>query len=215
MIRRYIAQGPQAETEPGSHGRVLRNLSGIRSVRQMNELESVALDLTQREALLRIAKNQRITAHDICTLHRLWLGQIYLWAGDYRSVNMGKGGFQFANAALIAGLMDALERGALAQYTPCVARAQSPAAVAMAVVHAELILIHPFRDGNGRIARLVASIMAEQAGLPPLDFSPLLGKGKQRYIGAIHAAVGRDYAPLTQLFEKVIAAGQRLQAANA
>ncbi len=215
MPTRYIAQGSQAETEPGSRGRVLRNLLGIQSVRQMNELESVALDLTQREALLRITKKQRITARDICVLHSLWMGQIYPWAGDYRSVNMGKGGFQFANAALIAGLMDALERGALAQYTPCVASAQNPTALALAVVHAELILIHPFRDGNGRIARLVASVMAEQAGLPPLDFSPLLGKGKQRYIGAIHAAVGRDYVPLTQLFEKVIAAGQRLQAASA
>jgi cell filamentation protein len=215
VYRRYIAQGPQAETEPGSRGRVLRNLLGVHSVRQINELESVALDLTQREALLRLTKNRRITANDICMLHRLWLGQIYPWAGNYRSVNMGKGGFQFANAALIAGLMDALELGVLAQYTPCIASAQVPAALALAAVHAELILIHPFRDGNGRIARLVASIMAEQAGLPPLDFSPLLGKGKQRYIGAIHTAMGRDYTQLAQLFEKVIAAGLRLQAANA
>lgn len=39
----------------------------------------------------------------------------------------------------------------------------------MAVVHAELMLIHPFRDGNGRCGRR-ATLMGLQAGLPILDF---------------------------------------------
>lgn len=46
--------------------------------------------------------------------------------------------------------------------------------------------------------------MELQAGLPPLDFSPLARRGKRAYVAAIHAAVGRDYAPLTALFRKVI-----------
>jgi hypothetical protein len=54
----------------------------------------------------------------------------------------------------------------------------------LAEVHAELILVHPFRDGNGRLARLVALLMALQAGLPPLDFSPMAGRGKRVYIAA-------------------------------
>jgi len=39
-----------------------------------------------------------------------------------------------------------------------------PPATALAEVHAELILIHPFREGNGRLARLLALLMALQAG---------------------------------------------------
>jgi cell filamentation protein len=38
---------------------------------------------------------------------------IYPWAGDYRTVNLGKGGFQFAHAPRIAGLMVEFERDAL------------------------------------------------------------------------------------------------------
>jgi cell filamentation protein len=72
-------------------------------------------------------------------------------------------------------------------------------------VHAELILIHPFREGNGRIARLLAMLMGLQAGLPPLDFSPLEGRGKAHYIAGIHAAVGHDYMPLAEMFLRVIA----------
>jgi len=47
---------------------------------------------------------------------------------------------------------------------------------ALAVVHTELVLIHPFRaEGNGRVARMLATLMALQAGLPPLDFSDRIG----------------------------------------
>jgi len=51
---------------------------------------------------------------------------------------------------------------------------------------------------------LLALLMGYQAGLPALDFAPLAGRGKRAYIAAIHAALGRDYGPLTALFERVI-----------
>ena len=87
-------------------------------------------------------------------------------------------------------------------------------ALALAEVHAELILIHPFREGNGRLARLLAVLMALQAGMPPLDFSPMQGRGKRVYIGAIHAAMGHDYLPLTAVFEKIILRSQQRVAAS-
>ena len=40
---RYSAHGPEAESEPGSRGRVLRNLLGIRSVREMARRVSVVV----------------------------------------------------------------------------------------------------------------------------------------------------------------------------
>jgi len=128
VSRKYEARGPEAEFEPGSRGRVLRNLLGITRVRDMNEAESQALELAQEAALDRYGPRHRFTAADIRALHRLWLGPIYPWAGEYRSVNIGKGGFQFAHAPLIAGLMVELERGALRRHTPC--RAASDADVA-------------------------------------------------------------------------------------
>ena len=56
--------------------------------------------------------------------------------------------------------------------------------------------------------------MALQAALPPLDFSPMLGRGRRLYIGAIHAAMGRDYRPLAAVFEKIIGRSWRRAAAN-
>ena len=147
-------------------------------------------------------------------LHRLWLGPIYSWAGEYRSVNIGKGGFQFAHAPLIARLMADLERGALRQNTPCHAANDAEVARALAEVHAELILVHPFRDGNGRLARLLALLMALQAGLPPLDFGPMISRGKRVYIAGIHSAMNRDYSSLTAMMVRVIARSKRRAASS-
>ena len=215
MSGKYVATGPEAEFEPGSRGRVLRNLLGITRVHDMNEAESQALMLAQEAALDRFGLEHRFTADDICALHRLWLGPIYAWAGEYRSVNIGKAGFQFAHAPLIPGLMAELERGALARLTPCRTAPDAEVARAMSEVHAELILVHPFREGNGRLARLLALLMALQAGLPPLDFNPLAGAGNRAYIAGIHSAVGRNYAPLTAMFLRVIERSRRRAASSA
>lgn len=203
--RKYKAVGPQAEFEPGSRGRVLRNLLGITRVGDMKLAESQALVLAQQHAVETYSENHRFTAADICNLHRDWLGPVYVWAGEYRNLNMSKGGFQFAHAPRISALMAELERGPLARHTPCRPAPDAQLAEAVAEVHAELILVHPFREGNGRIARLLAVLMGLQAGLPPLDFSPLERRGKARYIAGIHAALNRDYAPLAEIFLRVIA----------
>ncbi len=204
----------EAEFEPGSRGRVLCNLLGITRVRDINLAESQALEIAQDLALERFSADHRFTARDIRELHALWLGPIYPWAGEFRSVDIGKGGFQFAHARLIQGLMAELERGALNRHTPCRPTDDATVALALAEVHAELILVHPFREGNVRLARLLALLMALQAGLPPLDFSPMLGRGRRIYIGGIHAAMGRDYRPLAAVFEKIIARSKRRVAAS-
>jgi cell filamentation protein len=58
-------------------------------------------------------------------------------------------------------------------------------------------------------------MMALQAWPPPLDFGPLAGRGKRAYIAGIHAAIGRNYAPLTAMFERVIAQSRRRAASSA
>jgi cell filamentation protein len=69
-------------------------------------------------------------------------------------------------------------------------------------------------DGNGRLARLLTLLMALQAGLPPLDFSPLAGRGKRAYIAGIHAAMNREYEALTAAFARVIERSMRRAASN-
>lgn len=201
---RYAAHGPEAEFEPGSRNRVLRNLLGIRSMRAMARAESQALLSAQERLVDSYSSDHRFVADDIRGIHRAWLGSIYSWAGEYRSVNVSKGGFHFAAAREVPRLMRDFEQRELANYTPCRFPAELEIVRALAVVHAELVLIHPFREGNGRCARLLALFMGFQAGLPPLDFGGWSGKVERPYVAAVHAAVGSNYQPMVDLFSEVI-----------
>ncbi|MFM7626909.1 MAG: Fic/DOC family protein, partial [Gammaproteobacteria bacterium] len=157
----------------------------------------------------RFGSKHRFTARDLHDMHKAWMGSIYDWAGRYRTVDIGKGGFQFAHAGRIPILMTELEQGALHRCTPCGDGDDDQVALALAETHAELMLIHPFRDGNGRLGRMLATLMALQAGLPVLDFRPMYGKGTDTYIAGIHAALMRDYRPMQAVFTEVIAAARR------
>ena len=204
MTDRYAARGVEAEFEPGSRGRVLRNLLGIRSMREMARAESKALLKAQEQLIAKFSLDHRFTADDVRAIHRTWLGGVYSWAGEYRGVNIAKGDFHFAAAREVPRLMDQFGRQDLVNLTPCRFAAESEVARALAVVHAEFVLIHPFREGNGRCARLLALLMGFQAGLPPLDFSGWSAIGETEYVAAIHAAMGADYEPMIGLFSGVI-----------
>ncbi|OHB98201.1 MAG: hypothetical protein A2W74_00190 [Planctomycetes bacterium RIFCSPLOWO2_12_38_17] len=117
---------------------------------------------------------------------------------------MSKNGFPFAFPAQIHRLMTEFEKGPLHKYTPCRFKTLGGVIKALAIVHTELVLIHPFREGNGRIARMLAALMALQAGLPPLDFRNMIGRGKKDYIKAVQAGMARNYKPMEKVFAAVI-----------
>lgn len=137
-------------------------------------------------------------------MHKIWLSSIYVWAGEYRQVNMSKNGFPFAAAHLIPKLMLDFEKTCLRKFTPCCFETLDEIAEALSIVHTEFILIHPFREGNGRIGRILSSLMGLQAGLPILDFSGIKGSEKQKYFAAVQAALEQNYQPMKDIFNKVI-----------
>ena len=202
--RKYRAAGPQAEFEPGSRGRVLRNRLGITRVREVNVIETRALQAAMDRFVRHYDENHRFTAEDIRDMHRAWLEGIYEWAGEYRSVNMSRGDFHFAAAGQVPRLMMEFERRELVRRTPCRFSDRQDVVKALAEVHVELVLIHPFRDGNGRIARALATLMALQAGLPQLDFTPITGKRRAKYISAIQMGIDRNYQPMADIFAMLI-----------
>lgn len=202
---RYDVSGlTEAQFEPGSNEQVLKNRLGIASPQAMDDAEARALE----QALLALIGNyderHRFTAADICKIHKNWLGEIYEWAGAYRQVNISKGDFPFAAAARVPALMAEFEKAVLARYTPCNFKDRADVVRALAETHAELVLIHPFREGNGRTARIVSILMALQVGLPLLDFSVIAEEQKPAYFAAVQAGLDRNYQPMERLFAEII-----------
>lgn len=195
---------PEDQYEPGSQGRVLKNLLGIKRKRQMDRFEFQEQIRALEESTRFYGREHLFTSEDICQIHNVWLGKVYSWAGEYRSVNISKGGFSFAMAREVPKLMAEFEKTVLAKHTPCCYDSLPAIAAAMAVVHAELVLIHPFREGNGRLARLLSILMALQAGLPVLDFGGIRGRKKKEYIAAVQIGLSGDYQPMSKIFLSVI-----------
>jgi cell filamentation protein len=195
---------PEDQYEPDSNGRVLRNLLGIKTTEALENVEEERFERLMEEALTRFDSDHRFTTKDIVWLHRVWLEGVFSWAGAFRTVNIGKGGFLFASAVHLPELMRHFEKDQLARLTPCRFESIEEVAAALAEVHVELVLIHPFREGNGRISRLLSVLMALQAGLPPLDFSALQGAQREGYFAAVQAGMDRDYLPMTKIFREVI-----------
>jgi Fic family protein len=99
--------------------------------------------------------------------------------------------------------MDALEK-----YLNRDAAALPTAIMDLALVHYQLETIHPFADGNGRVGRMLISIMALKNGLldmPVLYMSPALERDKDRYIDLLFnvSAKGAWSAWLRFFFEKI------------
>src|SRR5688500_19163359 len=138
--RRYAAAGSEAEFQPGSRGRVLRNFLSINKVREMEDAETQALIAAQRAARTTYGRNHRFTPADIRRLHRMWLGSIYPWAGNYRTVNIGKDGLQFAQAPMIPRLMVNSAKEALHRLTHFREGNDMVVARSQAEVSAKLIL---------------------------------------------------------------------------
>jgi cell filamentation protein len=175
-------------------------------------LEFEALLRAQTAWLERITPATRFTAEILCAMHQDWLSELYEWAGRYRTVELEKGGFHWPPAYRVAKNMATFEKGLLATLTPCRPATLSEVARHIAEVHAELLLIHPFRDGNGRLARWLADLMALQADYPLPSYG-FTGRGasarRQRYIAAVSQGYVMDYAALTVFFAEAI--GRRLR----
>lgn len=198
MSSRYEVDGPQGAIQPGSGGQVLANKLDITSADEIAEAELLLLGQLYEAVLIDELPDRTLVVADLFTWHRRWLGNLYDFAGAMRTVNVSKGGFLFANVAFVPTLLQQFDRDCLQRYTPCSELDDAALASAIAICHVELILIHPFREGNGRLARLLADVMAVQAGHEPLDYSAW-DADKERYFAAIRDGQGSDYAPMQEL----------------
>jgi cell filamentation protein len=190
--------------ELGSEGQVLKNRLGIKSPKEMDDAEALALKKAMEKLVRKFDEKHRFTAADIRAFHRIWLEGLYEWAGKYRQVNITKDGFPFAAAAHIPALMTQFEQNVLTRNTPCNFKEGTEVVHALAETHIELVLIHPFREGNGRVARILSTLMALQAGLPLLDFSLIAGKRKKEYFSAIQDGLDKNYGKMEKLFSEII-----------
>src|SRR5699024_1074201 len=195
--------GSQSEFQSGSGGEVLSNLLDVTSPEEIDEIELDLLDQLYQHVFRRDFPDRRLTVADLESWHHQWLGNVYPWAGEIRNVNLSKGDFHFAAADQIPRLLDEFQETCLDRFTPSHDLSDAALCEALAMTHVELILIHPFREGNGRLARLLADVMAAQAKRGLLDYSEW-DRDKERYFAAIQQGLDRNYGAMIELTSEAL-----------
>ena len=144
---------------------------------ELNEAEQINIG-----AALRWADGRRrdiLNRDFLCELHQRMFGDVWRWAGQYRST------------ARNIGIDDARYWVEHATYPPD--------EIAVRFSH-RLVAIHPFPNGNGRFSRLVGDLLAHQLGQRPFMWGQInlvsAGETRQRYIEALRAADNHDIKPL-------------------
>lgn len=146
----------------------------------------------------KLNKRTRFNLKYIADIHKKALGHLYSFAGKYRTVNMSKGGFVFPSVLYLEQSMQQFEKEFLLplpnQYDNINLLVKD-----IAAIHAELLFIHPFREGNGRTARLLASLMAQKEGFPPLNFKIITEDKFTGYVQAVQKAADKDYSYMEKI----------------
>ncbi|MDZ7685692.1 MAG: Fic family protein [Gammaproteobacteria bacterium] len=197
-MSRYEATGSQAEFEPGSDDRVLQNHLGISDPAEMDHVELLLLEQLYLAVFEEEFPDRRLAVTDLRRWHHQWLGNVYPWAGEQRTVNLSKGSFHFASVAQIPRLLDDFQKRCLDRFTPAHEMEGKSLSEAIAITHVELVLIHPYREGNGRLARLLADVMSVQAGYDLLDYQGW-DQEKDLYFAAIQQGLSGDYREMIGL----------------
>ena len=188
---RYISSHDEGELLPNN-----LNLKDREAIEQ-SEFEGFLLaELTFTEKL---SVRTKFSIRFIKGIHKLSLGHLYSFAGKYRTVNMSKGGFLFPAAQFISRSMETFEKEVLSTL-PNKYENKESLIKDIAIVHGELLFIHPFREGNGRTARILANLMARKQGYKGLNFDKIDDKVFLKYVSAVQSVADKDYLPM----EKVI-----------
>jgi Fic-DOC domain mobile mystery protein B len=130
----------------------------------------------------------------IKTLHRQMLGDVWRWAGKFRTSERNLGIAYNEIPAALRQLLD--DTRASIEY-----KSFPPDEIAVRFHH-RLVQIHPFPNGNGRHARLMADLLVMSLGAERFSWGSAniqdAGAMRQRYIAALHTADDHDIGPLLE-----------------
>lgn len=157
---------------------------------ELNEWEQ--LNIVQGENWARNQRKELLTEVFVRQLHKQMFGETWKWAGEFRKSDKNIGVDWLTIAVELKKLLDD------ADYQ--VEHVSYPLDEIAVRFHHRLVAIHPFPNGNGRHARLMADLLVQRLGRPRFTWGSRslidTSHTRQLYIAALQAADASDIAPL-------------------
>ena len=128
------------------------------------------------------------TVKGLQQIHGYLFGGLYDFAGQIRTLNIAKSGFQFAMARYLPETLKQIE--------------EMPESTLEAIVdkYAEMNVAHPFMEGNGRSMRIWLDLILKKNLKLCVDWSKI---NKKEYLAAMEKSV-TDVAPIKALLQSAL-----------
>ena len=158
---------------------MLENKLGLTSSAELARMEE---QLSKKKAVLLFEKGilDSLPAGKFSTLqaiHRYLFEDIYEFAGEIRKVNMAKGNFRFAPLMYLDAALENIDKMPQADFDEIIEK------------YVEMNIVHPFREGNGRSARIWLDHMLKQEIGKVIDWSKV---DKEDYLLAMERSPVKD-----------------------
>lgn len=177
--------------EPEERNGLLQTWITFRS--ELNQAEQINIAAGAAWAF-RQSRQDVLTEAFIKRLHRKILGDVWAWAGDFRQTER--------NIGIDAIRIPVEVRATLDDIRYWIKNETFLPDEISVRLHHHLVVIHPFPNGNGRITRLLADLLAKRLGQEPFTWGRItltdVSKTRAQYIAALQAADAHDIKPLLE-----------------
>ena len=110
-------------------------------------------------------------------IHKYLFGDVYEFAGKLRTVNLAKGNFRFAPLMYLEAALENIDKMPQSTYDEIIEK------------YVEMNIAHPFREGNGRSARIWLDLMLKNGIGKVVDWSNV---DKEDYLLAMERSPIKD-----------------------
>jgi Fic-DOC domain mobile mystery protein B len=191
-----LFQEPDDATPLQPHDRQGLRQSWITNRQDLNQAEEANIAKGFAWAGGRHLEPENILKIDfVRTLHKQMFGDVWSWAGDFRTRDVNIGNVQAHRIPVdLPAMLDDVKYWADH-------RTFAPDEIAVRLHH-RLVEIHPFPNGNGRHARLMADLLIQQLGGQPFSWGSgslkTVGELRKRYVEALKTADNHDIQRLIE-----------------
>jgi cell filamentation protein len=180
---------------------ILINKLGIKNKLLLEEVERQLLEKTVAFFFKKAKTLSSFDSRLLNKIHKHFFSRLYIWASNYRTVDISKKVTRFAVPKHIPGLMKKFDQE-IQKDNYLIGLDKNKFLEKLAYYKCELIAIHPYREGNGRVIRLFCDLLALKNNYKPFEYSSNADFIKKYLKAAEIGVIKANYYPMLTILKK-------------
>lgn len=195
-------QEREDSTRPLDSTRYFETAKGTKTYSEVAEILAVSVAKNIETIISRSPEDIILTPEWICKIHNNIAGSLFPeWAGRFRGVNI-QVGTHIPPPYFEVPVHMRLYCEDLSARLASVKKQEDIEKISETLAFADWRFqwIHPFKDYNGRVGRILLSAILFKLKLPPAETASIDHEEKERYLKALHIADTSDLSLLTEIW---------------